>query len=628
MQLAKRGAAMLAALLFLVVASGIITLMFTSTLSEIRHSGDDIAIVQALTLARGGMNLGGGLLQGAVRDELETLTLKEASTVERFPFGSSPNISDPEPSAASVIADLKQKVTVPMQGAIDNMLCGTPGTVSPKASQKVSIKVYVTDTACGDKLPKDIKLPAARYVSGQTRTYAIPFILVAEATIGSSFKRTIASQGEYQFTVGGGKFSQYALFTDEHVGPANQRVWFTDQTNYDGRVHTNTTFRIAFEPWFGEKATSAGCINVVPATDAEGKPTTECADYNQGATFLSKGFIKAEDIGDPPVYGNDKPQFTQGVDWRADYVPLPENALDQEAAAQATGLVIGSDLYSLTLYAGDASGDPLSSDGNGGWTPAATHQYIEVCEAPSACELYRYGPNKELYQEKILLDHLGNPYSTWTLKQSNFNGLVYVEGKVDRFRGPERTPSTSSDPADTPPALASFATMTIVPEGDIRITGDIKYEDSPCSGKFQRVNGLITPAICNNLNAKNVLGVFTPDGDIMVGSQNADNTINAPHNVEIHGSFMASEGIFTTENFFKGAPRGNINLLGGIIEQRYGPTGRFNRATGDIVNGYKINVSFDQRMALDYSPPFFPGTGPSDIQGVFIYSFGQREQVF
>jgi len=623
MQLAKRGAAMLAALLLLVVASGIITLMFTSTLSEIRHTGDDVAIVQALALARGGVNLGGKLLQEAVRDELQTLTLREASTVERFPFGSSPNITDPEPSPDTVIRDLVQKVTTPLQGKIDALVCSAQ--VRPENAQLVSVKIYVTDTACGDPLSNisKIELPAPRFISGQTRTYAIPFVLVAEAQIGSSYKRNIATQGEYQFTIGGGKFSQYALFTDVHLGKNNGDVWFTNNTGYDGRVHTNGSFKIAYEPWFGDKATSVGCTSRFETVGSDGKRTTECRTVNTGAEFASVGFKRANQIGDPPQFNDDKPEFTQGVDWRSDYIPLPVDALEQEEAADENGLPIAGDQDSVTLYAGDAAGNKLVSDGNGGWTPQASHQYIEHCTANEPCQRYRYSDDFRLYKQ--------NPDGTWPQSSEppeveNFNGLVYIDGEVERLRGPDRAPIDSSYTADAPPALASFAKMTIVPKKGARITGDLKYESPPCSTMSRREGRTVTSAICDNLNTKNILGVFAPTGDILVGSSNSDLSLNAPHDVEIHGSFMASEGVFGTENYWRDK-RGEINLLGGIIEKKYGATGQFGR-NGVHTRGYAINVTFDQRMALDYSPPVFPGTGPSDIQGVFVYIFGQREQAF
>ena len=65
------------------------------------------------------------------------------------------------------------------------------------------------------------------------------------------------------------------------------------------------------------------------------------------------------------------------------------------------------------------------------------------------------------------------------------NGVVsnvYVNGSVARFTGPDRVPSNSSNPDNAPPALASFAQMTVAANNGVRITGDLKYEDPPCSG--------------------------------------------------------------------------------------------------------------------------------------------------
>jgi len=620
----ERGAAMLAALAFLIIVSGITALMFTSTLSEIRHTGDDLAIVQALTLARGGINLGGRILQDAVRDELQVLTLREANTVERFPFGSALQISDPKPSANSVITDLNDVLT-DLQARIDALLCSE--TLTLVNAQKVSVRVYVTAEACNDPLPTNatIKLPTARYISGQPRTYAVPFVLVANAEVGSSYKRSIAIQGEYQFTLGGGKFSQYAHFTNKR----RESLWFTSDTIYDGRVHTNETFNLAYRPWFGAKVTSAGCTSVESAFDANGKPTTRCTSTMPGVNFHSdSAFRSADDIGDPPQSSNgqDKPQFIQGVDWKADYVPLPHDSLEQKLKAEAKGLKRDGDFYSLTLYAGDASGNYLSKDHNGDWQPAASHQYIELCKTVSSCERFRYGDNHKLYKQA---DDGTWPDSPELLEEDDFNGLIYINGKVERFKGPGRNPPDSEDSADAPPALAAFATLTVVPVNDVRITGDLTYEDPPCSGVLSREeDGAITRPSCDNLNTKNVLGVFSPEGNVIVGNKHdVDTTLNAPDNVTIHGSYMTAKGMFVTENLRNvWSARGDINVLGGIIQNEEGTTGRFQN--GAIVDGYGMNITFDGRMALDYAPPYFPGTSPSDVQGIFVYSFGQREQVF
>ncbi|HET9027727.1 MAG TPA: hypothetical protein VFN07_09410, partial [Trueperaceae bacterium] len=83
----QRGVAMLYALLLMVVVVGIGTLMFARTVNEIKHSGDDAAIIQTLLLARGAANMGGAVMQGAIRAELETIVEADSSTTNRWTFG-------------------------------------------------------------------------------------------------------------------------------------------------------------------------------------------------------------------------------------------------------------------------------------------------------------------------------------------------------------------------------------------------------------------------------------------------------------------------------------------------------------------------------------------------------------
>lgn len=612
----QRGAAMLAAIMFLLVAAGIITLIFTSTLSEIRQSGDDIAIVKSLTLARGGANLGGRLLNTGVRDDLQAIALEHASTVNRWPFGDNSDLTQPEPTPATVISDLAD-VTNDLQQKLDARLCGN--TLTPAAGHVVTLTIFVTEKACGDtkSLPNRVKLPAPRFVSGSVRTYAVPYVLVSSATLGQN-ERNIVSQGEYQFTLGGGKFSQFALFTDEHLTQDGSKIWFTERTLFDGPVHSNGTLRFHNQPWFGGKVTSAGCTS---------STSSGCSSYNRGADFYSHGFVAAGDLSSSPSYGSDAPELSGGVDWNSSYVSLPTNALDQKEAANDKGLLVNSSLYSLDLYAGDSSENVLSPDGSGGWTPAASQQYIKACTAASTCETYRYGSDKTLYKKSEILNALGVKVVTWTKVKEDFNGVIYVEGAVERMSGPGRQPA-GTDPAAAPPALASFGQITVVPEGDLRLTGDLKYEDPPCTGTPQRVSGSVQRPDCSNINAKNVLGIFSPTNEILIGSQNSDAGKNAPDNITIHASLMAAQKVIRVENHDVGAPRGAVNLLGGLIQKQYGAFGRFDSSTGTQTHGYKRSFSFDQRMGLGFSPPFFPGTNPSTVQGVFVYSFGQREQAY
>ncbi len=645
MQLREKGIALIITLLTMVVVAGIGTLLFARTVNEMQHSRDDAAIVQTLLLARGGANLGGAVLDGPVKAALNAI-VEDSDTIGRWSFGSS-SVTETQPTPSSVADDLTKRggasksVAELLQEDIDDAVCDQ--AVTPADSNaSVQIYIFVTDRACGDQsLPGGIKLPAGRFVSGSPRTatkeaasqiYAIPFVMVSEATQGA-YKRNVVLQGEYRFTVGRNSFARYALFTNRHRTQDNDAIWFTDATLFDGPVHSNEFFNFFREPWFGGQVTSAGCSDIRTRINTVTLKLEEyCRKHdNRGANFFGEGFIEDEDLNSPtnPSYtngnGTHAPIFSAGVSWAEEFIALPVNSFDQRDEAQKNGLLLTKDLYSLTLWAADANGDALSPDGQGGWKPAASFQYIESCEkkangSKDACTIYRYGADGKLYK----YDTKGK---TWQLERDPFNGVIFSDGKLERFNGPARTTSNINS---APPALASFAQITLASNKTIRITGDLKYESPPCTGSPTRgSNRQVTAASCNNLEARNVLGIYVQDEDILIGNNNsASSKLNAPNDITIQGVLMSSKGIVGVENYNSGSPRGDVNLLGGVIENFYGGFGTFNSNTGARKTGYGRRFTYDQRMYSDVSPPYFPTVGRDSLQGTVLFSFGQREQLY
>lgn len=649
------GIAAVTALLLLVVVGGITTIMLTRMVGEVRNTADDGGIVQSLLLARGTANLAGAVLQGPARGSLQSIVSEESSTTSRWSFGSGSSTSDaPDPDSVSrALTTGSGAVASQFQQGIDDLLCGAD-TPSLDDGHAMALRIYVTDTACGVGLPDSVALSDGRFVKGQPRTgsgsasdqtYALPYAIVAEGLVGD-YRRRLVLQGEYRFQVGRGSFAQYALFTNVHQTPNGSDIWFTDRTLFDGPVHTNERFRFYRNPWFGGEVTSAGCVSA-GATDCD---NVWGSDENPGAFFYgaSNGGFTSTSHMQPsaaaPVennwYGRHAPDLTGGVDWEASFVPLPENAQDQEQAARDEGLFFGGDVHDLHLYAGLGDGT-VATEGN------ASHQYIEVereeteerCERRWdwnwgwywACEdvvvgvttdRYRYAPATGLQREEC------NGSCSWT-DEGPFNGVVYVDGDVERFRGPARDPSYSDDGSDAQPAIASFAQMTLATSGDVRITGDLAYEDPPCTGSPSRdQNGSVVPGECSNLDADNILGVYSQDGDILIGHNNHDAARNAPDNAVIHGVLMSSTGVVAVEDYDRGSTRGVVDLIGGIIEHEYGAFGTFNASTGNNATGYGRSFTFDRRTAAGLAPPYFPTIGQDGVKSVSVFSYGQREQVF
>ena len=621
----KKGIALVAALALLIVASGVIVLIFSSTLREMDHSKDDINITRSLILVRSVAKMTDGFFQVSIKNKLRAIVNDEADTVNAWQFGDGPLIGEPSPE--TVIADLMPVVSR-LQIQLDQMLCNQQ-IVQIGSNYKVRLHIYVdatmADISCLPALPSKIRIPAPRFVSGAGRTYAIPYVVVVEA-FNNEYKRNLVVQGEYRFVMNGDRFSKYALFTDAARTKDGDPVWFTDDTLLEGPIHTNEYFRFFKEPWFGGQVTSAGYVG------------NESSPSKLGGLFYSQGFVDEADLGSSPSYTwpddptiVDKPVFNDGVDWSARKVNLPSSNINSrenrelKAKAARDGLFVAGDLFKLETWAADMGGNKLHSNGRGGWEPGSVFQYIKTCETSdeASCKTYRYTEGGTLMIKSAggwEPANAANPIEP-------FSGVIYTDGRIRSFEGPSRVSSGDIDSA--PPAIASFAQLNVVATDAIRITGDIKYEDLPCVGFPSRDSeGNINPSQCDNLEAKNILGIYSVGSDILIGNNHADSNLNAPNDVIINASLMSGNGVVEVESFDSGPARGSVRLLGGIIQKYYGGFGTFDSSNGNSLSGFGRLVSYDQRFGLGMSPPAFPGANSTKIMGVFNLKYGQSEQVY
>lgn len=630
-----KGIAMILALMTMVLLAGIGTLLFARTVNEMRHSADDVGIVQTLLLARGGANLGGSLLGRAIRDELNAIVNVRSSTTDCWSFGTG-NCGGDAPTVSSVVDQLSGSNSVAsiLQARVDELLCSNP--ITAVGDGTVEIRVYVTEQACGQGLPSGVSLPSGRFISGEARPapqdYAIPFVLVSEGVLGP-YRRNVVLQGEYQFTVGRVTFARYALFTSHHRIQSGNRntgaIWFTTDTMFDGPVHTNEHFRFANQPWFGHMVTSAGCYTDRRETffnPVSGAVEERCSNNpTAGAYFYNDPDRLRTGLSAQPSFGGHTPDLAGGVDWGASFVPLPTNSFEQQELAKTSGIYFGDNvnLQSLKFWAADNNGNELAGGATG---RNAVYQYVEGVSGTTT-RTFRFDATGALEE----LDRTVNPnvwreaLNTSGVPISRFNGVVYVDGSTERFHGPARR-TGSIDSA--PPAIAHFAQMTLAATRYVRITSDIKYEDPPCTGAPRRVDGAVVRATCDNLDSRNVFGLYVQDADVLIGHNHSGSSahLNAPEDVAIHGVLMSSTGAVRVEDYNRGNVRGNVRLLGGIIENIYGAFGTF-RGTS-MSTGFGRSFTYDQRMYSSVSPPYFPTIGLDRVREVRIFSFGQREQVF
>ena len=619
----QKGVALVTALALMLVVAGAMVMMSTSTLGQLRHSRDNLAITQTLSLARGGANLAGYALHGEIKDDFSNLVKLYAATFatqNNWIFGGQGDKPDP----VKVVDDI-QIITTAFQARIDNAFCNA--NVAPADSgATVAIRMFVTDSACNNTVnlaQYKAELPSARFVEGSPRsgagggnvpqTYAIPYIMVAESTLGD-YRRNIVLQGEYQFTIGRGSFAVYGLFTNIHrtaAGSSGSNVWFTNNTIFDGPVHTNQRFRFYKNPWFGGDVTSASCIN----PDTSGQYCLNNS-FSKGAYYYGSGFRTASSIANNLLslnrFGAHGPTLEADFDLGSDFIKLPPNSDKQRNAAQAAGLFINGDVDELKLWMGNAAGNEVSQ--NGGF------QYIEVTQG-GVTERYRFADDDRLMK-------FDTNTNQWIVEQDPFNGVVYSTGHIERLTGPAR--ANANNPDSVNPAIADFAQMTVVSEGRTRITGDITYEDPPCSNGPQRNGSDVTAANCSNLGAQNVLGIYSSGDDVLIGGggyDGSDSTKLAPKNVHVHAVLMSGQDAVRVERHNQLPDRGAVHLLGGMIENFYGAFGTFSAYSGSRT-GYGRNLTYDRRMQQGLAPPVFPTTGDDEVKGVFVISYGQREQIY
>ena len=126
--------------------------------------------------------------------------------------------------------------------------------------------------------------------------------------------------------------------------------------------------------------------------------------------------------------------------------------------------------------------------------------------------------------------------------------------------------------------------LTIGTSNDVLLSNNIMYKDDP----------KVTPS------SNDLLG--------LVAEQNVVVSASAPADMTIQASVMALASSFTVENWWVGPPKGTLSVYGGIIQDRRGPVGTFNSATGLKQSGYSKDYQYDTRLSA-LAPPFYPTTG-------------------
>lgn len=126
--------------------------------------------------------------------------------------------------------------------------------------------------------------------------------------------------------------------------------------------------------------------------------------------------------------------------------------------------------------------------------------------------------------------------------------------------------------------------VTLHSEADIEIMGDITYHTDPIA----------------DASSTDILGIVSEKNITVDRYAHQD---NGSRDLNIHASIMALDESFSVEGYNSGGDRGEINLLGGLIQQRRGAVGTF--SGNSVASGYSKSYEYDERL-LSMFPPSFP----------------------
>ena len=174
-------------------------------------------------------------------------------------------------------------------------------------------------------------------------------------------------------------------------------------------------------------------------------------------------------------------------------------------------------------------------------------------------------------------------YKTVYLPDAVPNGVIFAHGTVVRLQGVVQG------------QYSVVASTAITGEGrGGEIGGTIYLDDDVVYSKDPRMDPTST----------DLLGIIAEDGVLIT-----DNAANHD-DINIDASIFCQNGGFGADNYEHRPVSGNINLLGGIIQNTRQAVGTFDKRGPR--SGFSKRYKYDNRF-LVASPPYFPGTGSFEI---------------
>jgi hypothetical protein len=179
-------------------------------------------------------------------------------------------------------------------------------------------------------------------------------------------------------------------------------------------------------------------------------------------------------------------------------------------------------------------------------------------------------------------------FTTAYLPDAVPNGVIFAKGSTVRLQGVVTGQYS----------VVSSTVTTVIGKGKKKTTvktgGTIYLDDDVVFHKDPRTDPTST----------DLLGIIAED-EVLI----TDNTPNHD-DINIDASIFCQNGGFGADNYNSRPVSGNINLLGGVIQNIRRAVGTFN--SYGTVSGFSKRYMYDTRLMVA-SPPAFPGTGSFEI---------------
>jgi hypothetical protein len=556
--LGNRGVLLIISMVVMVVISALTGVYLMTIVSE-KHSADSSRFVmQAVNLAEAGANLAWAQMRSRIETHLKT-------RIENF----TPRNQQGSALMAYVIAnhplEFLRDYAYPSLG--QQFVVGADEAV---LTITTDVRNEFDSAIEGDTITSTLRVASRQNPTGNAakQIYKFFYVYSIESTARITrfnpplIKTITFAPRAFDLTVRQDNFAKYALFTFHHRTPSGTTVWFTQDTNFFGPVHTNERFSFANNP-------------SAHFTDEVTQSQSSARFYNNGNSIL---------LDDEHNGIRDVPVFDEGFTRSADTIPLPAAVTQTELRTAALGTMAVPGASSPGVYlphsggtltggiyingnSGQSSDNPsvaMSVSGSGEPVYTIT-QHIHPVDHSTVVTVHNASNTTTVVADGVTSTYNGIPDGT-----THEGIIIYANDDIKSFSG----------------TVQQDTQMTVSGERDIIITGNVVYE------------GYGTSPALNAHGFNNLLGILSWGGNVRIGTV-------APDDISVHAVVMAPHGIFTVDNYDSGSSRGTATLLGGVITDWYGAFGTFSGSSG-MRTGYGRNFVYDDRVLQGMAPPYFP----------------------